>query len=189
MFSSIHSSLIVFSHVLEIKYWVKYLILDKTSHLEIAWVPSCLDKHCAALIRMLVVIWQDHCHSLLLWAPLMLPGKRDSGILAVVLCQAQNFLLSLQAGYTEILRALFDILTVDLVITEKYTKLSMFYLVLFFFLVSCILGRRYVFYISQNLMQNNSHLLVWIKCIFEFDHHHNSKVEQGLTGPFYRWAS
>ena len=63
----------------------------------------------------------------------MLPGKRDSGILAVVLCQAQNFLLSLQAGYTEILRALFDILTVDLVITEKYTKLSMFYLVLFFF--------------------------------------------------------
>lgn len=62
----------------------------------------------------------------------MLPGKRDSGILAVVLCQAQNFLLSLQAGCTEILGALFDILTVEIVITEKYTKLSLCYLVLFF---------------------------------------------------------
>ena len=143
MYSSIHSSLIVFSHVLEIKYWVKYLILDKTSHLEIAWVPSCLDKHCAALIPMLVVIWQDHCHSLLLWAPLMFPGKRHSGILAVVLCQAQNFLLSLQADYTEILGALIDILTVELVITEKYTKLSLCYLVLFFWFSAFWAGDMY----------------------------------------------
>ena len=143
MYSSIHSSLIVFSHVLEIKYWVKYLILDKTSHFEIAWVPSCLDKHCAALIPMLVVIWQDHCHSLLLWAPLMFPGKRHSGILAVVLCQAQNFLLSLQADYTEILGALIDILTVELVITEKYTKLSLCYLVLFFWFSAFWAGDMY----------------------------------------------
>lgn len=64
MFPPVHCALIVFSH-LKIKSQVKYLILDKAEHLEIASVPSCLDKYCTGLVPLLVVIDRTavpHCY-------------------------------------------------------------------------------------------------------------------------------
>ena len=80
--------------------------------------------------------------------------KKDSGILAVVLCQALNFFLIFTTCLPRDLGVLFDIPAVDLVISEKYTKSSLCCLVLF--LVLCFLGRVHVFHICQSLMKSNN---------------------------------